>query len=146
MVSALLAVDCCMAVTQQCSIDIVDVEAWSVQRSQRLWCDSLVVRALVRKTRGPGFDPQLRCLNMSFLRPSVSAVFLRLVCWNGLIDVFTQSGSALSCIIICKSVHRITSHGVGRCWPLLAVDCGMAVTQQCSIDIGDVETWSVQRS
>ena len=31
-----------------------------------------------------------------FLRPSVSAFFLRLVCWNDLIDVFAQSGSALS--------------------------------------------------
>ena len=50
----------------------------------------------MRKARGPGFDPQLRCLNFSFLRPSVSAFFLRLVCWNGLIDVFSQSGSALS--------------------------------------------------
>ena len=41
----------------------------------------------MRKARGSGFDPQLRCLNFSFLRPSVSAFFLRLVCWNGLIDV-----------------------------------------------------------
>ena len=45
-----------------------------------------LVRALARKARGPGFDPQLRCLNFSFLRPSVSAFFLRLVCWNGLIE------------------------------------------------------------
>ena len=43
-------------------------------------------RGLVRKAGGPGFDPQLRCLNFSFLRPSVSAFFLRLVCWNGLIE------------------------------------------------------------
>ena len=26
--------------------------------------DSSMVRALVRMTRGPGFDPQLRCLNL----------------------------------------------------------------------------------
>ena len=58
-----------------------------VQRGSQLWRDSSVVRALARKARGPGFDPQLRCLNFSFLRPSVSAFFLRLVCWNGLIDV-----------------------------------------------------------
>ena len=69
-----------------------------VQRSSWLWRDSCsVVRALVRKTRGSGFDPQLRCLNFfPFLRPSVSAFFIRLVCWNGLTDVFIQSGSARS--------------------------------------------------
>ena len=47
---------------------------------------TLVNIALVRKTRVPGFDTQLRCLNFSFLRPSVSAFFRRLVCWNGLIE------------------------------------------------------------
>ena len=31
---------------------------------------------MVRKTRGPRFDPQLRCLNFSLLRPDVSAFFL----------------------------------------------------------------------
>ena len=112
----LLAVDCNMAVTQQCGADIVDVEGWNIQRSLRLRRDSSVVRALVRKTKGPGFDPQLCCLNFSFLRPSVSAFFLRLVCWNGLVDVFAQSGPALSCVIICKSVHRMTYYGDGRCW------------------------------
>ena len=48
--------------------------------------DSSVVRALARKARGPGFNPQLRFLNFSFLRPSVCAFFLWLVCWNGLIE------------------------------------------------------------
>ena len=33
-----------------------------------------------------------------FLRPCVSTFLFRLVCWNGLIAVFTQSGSALSCV------------------------------------------------
>ena len=46
----------------------------------------------------PRVSRQLRCLNYSFLRPSVSAFFLPLVCWNGFIDVFAQSGSALSCV------------------------------------------------
>ena len=70
-----------------------------------------MVRALARKARGPGFDPQLRCLNFSFLRRSVSAFFLRLVCWNGLIDdVFSQSGSGLSYAQLC--------YGTVRAWPV----------------------------
>ena len=44
--------------------------------SSKYMRDSSVVRALARKARGPGFDPQLRCLSFSFLRPSVSAFFL----------------------------------------------------------------------
>ena len=95
-----------------------------------------MVRALVRKARGPGFDPLLRGLNFSFLLPSVSAFFLGLVCWNGLIDVFAQSGSVLSCVIIFNSVHR--PHDILWWRPPLAVDSGIAVTQQCSAEIGDV--------
>ena len=59
-----------------------------VQRSSWLWGDSSVVRALVRITRDPVFDPQLHCLNFSSLRPSVSAFFLLtgvLVWFNGFI-------------------------------------------------------------
>ena len=49
--------------------------------------DSSVLRALVRKTRGPGFDPQLRCLNFfPVLRPRVSPFFLRLLRLNGITD------------------------------------------------------------
>ena len=65
--------------------------------------------------RTSALTTELSC-HIPFLRPNVSAFFLRLVCWNGLIDVFTHSGLGLSCVIICKSVHRITSYGVGRCW------------------------------
>ena len=65
-----------------------------VQRGSRLWRDSSVVRALVRITRGPGFDRQLHCLNFSSLRPSVSAFFLStgvLVWFNGHWQLFLTS-------------------------------------------------------
>ena len=53
------------------------------------WCTK--PEALVRSPVAlPKFFP--------FLRASLSAFFLRLVCWSGLIDVFTQSGPALSCV------------------------------------------------
>ena len=58
-----------------------------------------MVRALVRKARGPAFDPQLRCLNFSFLRPSVSALFLRLVCLNGLIDAIDSWRDTVQCSV-----------------------------------------------
>ena len=68
-----------------------------VQRSSQLWRDSSVVRALVGITRGPGFDPQLRCLNFLGLSVPVSVLsFFQLVCWYGSTDVSTQSGSAIS--------------------------------------------------
>ena len=45
------------------------------------WQDSSVVRALLRITRGPGFDPKLRCLKFSVPMPVL--FFFHLVCWNG---------------------------------------------------------------
>ena len=60
-----------------------------------LWRDSSLVRALTRKTRRPGFDPQLHCLN--FFHSSVPMSVLSFFDWCvgiGLIDVLTQSGSA----------------------------------------------------
>ena len=42
-----------------------------------------VVRSLVRKTRCPRFDPQLRCLNfLRFSVPMSVLFFFRLVCWE----------------------------------------------------------------
>ena len=60
---------------------------FSVSRLETVW-----------KTRGPGFDPQLRCLKFS-ASPSWCQCFLyfnRCV-GNGLLDVFTPSGSASLC-------------------------------------------------
>ena len=56
------------------ALTLVDGEvAYSVQ--WRLRHDSLAIRALVRITRGPGFNPQLHCLNFS-LPPSRCQCFL----------------------------------------------------------------------
>ena len=58
-----------------------------------------MVRALARKARDPGFDPQLRCL-IFFFPPSQCQCFLSS---TGVLEwlVFTQSGSGLSCEIKC---------------------------------------------
>ena len=79
--------------------------------------DSSAVRALVRITRGPGFDPQLCCLNFSAF-PCRCQCFL-LIGEKRMVNLMylSRSGSAFPrCKICCKSVHQITTHGVGCCW------------------------------
>ena len=71
---------CCVALT------MVDIGGQFVQCSCRMQRDRLVVRALVRITGEPGFDPQLLCLNFSTsLSRYVSAFFL--LTGNALIEV-----------------------------------------------------------
>ena len=42
------------------------------------------------KREAVGSIPSCAAWFFPFLRPSVSALFLRMVCWNGLIDLFRE--------------------------------------------------------
>ena len=73
-----MAADCNTAVTQHCVADIGGRRGVDGSMQLLLRRDSSVVRALVRKTRGPEVDPLLHCLNFfPLLRPYVSAFFRR---------------------------------------------------------------------
>ena len=63
---------------------------WGVDYSVqwRLRHESSAVRALVRITRGPGFDPQWRCLNFFHFSILMSVLYLDRWKENGLFDVF----------------------------------------------------------
>ena len=64
------------------------------------------VTAMPQSTANTGRHHKMSCGVRTFLHPSVGAFFLRLVCWNGLIDVFAQSGSALSYVFLCKKMRE----------------------------------------
>ena len=140
-----MAVDCGTTVTQQCvALTFVDVEGRIVQRSSQLWRDSSVVRALVRITRGPGLDPQLRCLNF-FVSSFQCQCFLSFVCCAFMVQ-WMYLPSQDQPFLVFKFVIP-SPHNIYWCRPLLAVDCGTAVTQQCvAPTLVDVEGRMVQRS
>ena len=74
MVSAAVGCRLGMAVTQQCDTDIGNVQGGIVQGSG---CGAIAqwLEHSCAKTRGPGFVPQLRCLNF-FFPPSQCQCFL----------------------------------------------------------------------
>ena len=83
----------------------------------------------MRITRGPGFDPQLHCLNFFLFSVLMSVPSFDGYKKNDLFDVFVHRQDRLSYFdqFIVKSEW---------CRPLLAVDCKTKVTQQCSADMG----------
>ena len=91
-----VVVDSNMAVTQQCSADIGRRRGVDGSAQLLLRRDSSVVRALVRITRGPGFEPQLCCLNFFRFSVPMSVLSFDGNKKNGLIDVYVHCQDRLS--------------------------------------------------